>query len=115
MQPPVCGAARAHIHMHMPAPPLCPSFSSADACPALPPPPLPCLQFYGLSEGEVVHFGDVSSGKFGAFWVNGGKVVGGFLESGSPEENTAIKKVAQAQPAAPADLAQQGLAFALAA
>lgn len=101
--------------MHMPAPPLCPSFSSADACPALPPPPLPCLQFYGLSEGEVVHFGDVSSGKFGAFWVNGGKVVGGFLESGSPEENTAIKKVAQAQPAAPADLAQQGLAFALAA
>ncbi|PRW59212.1 monodehydroascorbate reductase [Chlorella sorokiniana] len=72
-------------------------------------------QFYGLSEGEVVQFGDVSAGKFGAFWVQGGKVVGAFLESGSPEENAAIKKVAQAQPAAPADLAQQGLAFALAA
>ncbi len=63
----------------------------------------------------MVHFGDFGAAKFGAFWVQGGKVVGAFLESGSPEENAAIKKVAQAQPDAPADLAQQGLAFALAA
>lgn len=72
-------------------------------------------QFYGLGEGEVTHFGDFAAGKFGGFWVKDGKVVGAFLESGSPEENAAIKKVAQAQPAAPADLAQQGLAFALSA
>lgn len=62
-----------------------------------------------------MHFGDAASSKFGAFWVKEGKVVGAFLESGSPEENAAIKKVAQLQPAAPADLAEQGLAFALAA
>lgn len=63
----------------------------------------------------MVHFGDTAAGKFGAFWVKGGKVVGAFLESGTPEENAAIKAVAVRQPAAPADLAQQGLAFALAA
>jgi len=43
-------------------------------------------QFYGLSRGEVVHFGDPDSGKFGAFWVNDGRVVGAFVESGTPEE-----------------------------
>ena len=70
-------------------------------------------QFYGLALGSVVHYGDQSSGKFGAFWVNDGKVVGGFLEGGSAEENNAIKKVAVEQPTAPADLATQGLDFAV--
>lgn len=72
-------------------------------------------QFYGLSDGaEVVPFGDQAAGKFGAFFVQGGKVVGAFLESGSPEENAGIQRVAAAQPAAPADLGAQGLAFVLA-
>ncbi|GAB4823794.1 hypothetical protein N2152v2_010840 [Parachlorella kessleri] len=70
-------------------------------------------QFYGLGEGEVVLYGDRANGsKFGAYWVKEGQVVGAFLESGSPEEFAGIKKVAQAQPAAPVDLAQQGLGFA---
>lgn len=79
--------------------------------PPLPNPP----QFYGLSDGaECVQFGDPASGKFGAYFVAGGKVTGAFLESGDADENAAIKKVATSQPAAPADLAAQGLAFALA-
>ena len=59
-------------------------------------------------------FGDQSTGKFGAYWVNNGKVVGGFLESGSPEENAALKKLALVVPAAPPteDLAMLGLEFA---
>jgi monodehydroascorbate reductase (NADH) len=68
-------------------------------------------QFYGLSIGAPVHFGDHATGKFGAFWVDNGRVVGAFLESGSPEEFAAIKKVALEQLEAPADLATDGLAF----
>lgn len=72
------------------------------------------LQFYGQTNGETVMFGDQSTGKFGAYWVSDGKVVGGFLESGSPEENASLKKLALEMPAAPlsADLAKQGLEFA---
>ena len=71
-------------------------------------------QFFGQSEGETVMFGDKDSGKFGAYWVNDGKVVGAFLESGSNEENAAIKKLADNPPAAPSteDLAKQGIEFA---
>ncbi len=69
-------------------------------------------QFYGLSPGAPVHFGDHAEGKFGAFWVDNGRVVGAFLESGTPEEFAAIKKVAVEQPEAPEDLAAEGLAFA---
>jgi len=63
-----------------------------------------------------VRHGDLaaSPAKFGAYWVKDGQVVGAFLEGGSPEENAAIKKAVQQRPAAPADLAQQGLGFALA-
>lgn len=69
-------------------------------------------QFYGLSEGECVRHGDPATGKFGAFWVKDGAVVGAFLEGGAGEENDAIKKAVVQRAAAPADLAQQGLAFA---
>ena len=72
-------------------------------------------QFYGLNEGECVIHGDVSAAKFGAYWVKEGAVVGAFLEGGSAEENAAIKKVVAARAAAPADLKQQGIAFALSA
>ena len=75
-------------------------------------------QFYGDNVGESVVFGDSSpassSHKFGSYWVKDGKVVGAFLESGNPEENKAIAKVAKVQP--PADsldkLASEGLTFA---
>lgn len=40
------------------------------------------------------------------------QVVGAFLESGTPEENAAIKKVAAERPDAPSDLASLGLSFA---
>lgn len=40
------------------------------------------------------------------------QVVGAFLESGTPEEFAALKKVAVEQPAAPSDLAAQGIQFA---
>ena len=44
--------------------------------------------------------------------MDNGRVVGAFLESGSPEEFNAIKKVAVEQPEAPTDLASEGLSFA---
>lgn len=51
--------------------------------------------------------------KFGAFWVDGGHVVGVFLESGADADNAAAKAVARAAPAAPAaeELAAAGADF----
>ncbi|KAH6798868.1 monodehydroascorbate reductase 1 [Perilla frutescens var. frutescens] len=75
-------------------------------------------QFYGDNVGESVLFGDSSPisecHKFGSYWVKDGKVVGAFLESGSPEENKAIAKVAKVQPTAASldKLAAEGLTFA---
>ncbi|KAK9824670.1 hypothetical protein WJX72_012200 [[Myrmecia] bisecta] len=70
-------------------------------------------QYYGTSnDAEPVFFGDKASKKFGTYFVSEGKVVGAFLEGGSNDENAALKKVAEQQPDAPADLASQGLAFA---
>lgn len=47
--------------------------------------------------------------------MDGGKVVGTMLESGSPEEFAAIKAVAAAQPPAPPEeeLVSKGVQFAL--
>ena len=42
----------------------------------------------------------------------GEQVVGAFLESGSGEENAAMKKVADLRPDAPSNLESEGLAFA---
>lgn len=75
-------------------------------------------QFYGDNAGDTVLFGDnnptSSNPKFGSYWIKDGKVVGAFLESGTPEENKAIAKVARVQP--PAEsldlLAKDGLTFA---
>lgn len=52
--------------------------------------------------------------KFGTYWIKDGKVVGVFLENGTPEENSAIAKVARVQPpVADVDqLAKEGLSFA---
>ena len=70
-------------------------------------------QFYGANKGTPVHFGDTEGGMFGCYWVDEGKVIGAFLESGSDEENRAIKAVGRSTPDAPADLAEQGIEFAL--
>ncbi|XP_020571448.1 monodehydroascorbate reductase-like [Phalaenopsis equestris] len=75
-------------------------------------------QFYGDNIGDAVLFGDAdpssSKPKFGSYWIKDGKIVGAFLESGSPEENQVIAKIARLQPPAP-DLRQlqsDGLSFA---
>ncbi|CAA7405376.1 unnamed protein product [Spirodela intermedia] len=75
-------------------------------------------QFYGDNVGETVLFGDTDPAsakpKFGSYWIKDGRVVGAFLEAGTPEENQAIARVARLQP--PVDsldqLAADGLAFA---
>lgn len=75
-------------------------------------------QFYGDNVGETVLFGDNSptseNPKFGTYWIKEGKIVGAFLESGTPEENKAIAKVARVQPPAESldQLAKEGLTFA---
>ncbi|KAG6427509.1 hypothetical protein SASPL_111755 [Salvia splendens] len=75
-------------------------------------------QFYGDNVGETVLFGDNSptseTHKFGTYWIKDGKVVGVFLESGTPEENKAIAKLARVQPLVNNldQLAAEGLAFA---
>ncbi|XP_024983714.1 monodehydroascorbate reductase-like isoform X2 [Cynara cardunculus var. scolymus] len=75
-------------------------------------------QFFGDNVGETVVFGNhdpqSEKPKFGTYWVKDGKVMGAFLESGTPEENQAIRKVAREQPAAPSleSLASEGLKFA---
>ncbi|XP_052172041.1 monodehydroascorbate reductase [Diospyros lotus] len=75
-------------------------------------------QFYGDNVGEAVLFGDNNpaseNAKFGSYWIQDGKVVGAFLEGGTPEENKAIAKVAKVQPPAGSldQLAKEGLTFA---
>ncbi|XP_010553373.1 PREDICTED: monodehydroascorbate reductase 1, peroxisomal [Tarenaya hassleriana] len=75
-------------------------------------------QFYGDNVGNSVLFGDSNpkdpKPKFGAYWINEGKVVGAFLEGGSPEENKAIANVASSRPEVESldALMKQGLSFA---
>lgn len=47
-------------------------------------------QFYGDSIGEVIHYGDLLARRFGAYWVDKGRIVGAFLEGGNREEYEAI-------------------------
>lgn len=55
-----------------------------------------------------------SKPKFGTYWIKEGKVVGAFLEGGTPDENKAIAKVARAKPAVEDvnQLAEEGISFA---
>ncbi|OWM79104.1 monodehydroascorbate reductase [Punica granatum] len=75
-------------------------------------------QFYGDNVGDTILFGDnnptLPKAKFGSYWIKDGKVVGVFLESGTPEENKAIAKVARVQPPVESleQLKAEGLAFA---
>lgn len=76
-------------------------------------------QFYGDNVGDTVLFGDSDPAspkpKFGSYWIKNGKVIGAFLEAGTPDENKAIAKIAKLQP--PVEdldqLQKEGLAFAL--
>jgi monodehydroascorbate reductase (NADH) len=74
-------------------------------------------QFYGDNVGEVVHFGDFtsSSPRFGAYWVNKGRIAGAFLEGGSRDEYEAISVTVRrkAKVVNIAELGKQGLAFAV--
>jgi len=69
-------------------------------------------QFYGSAPptAQIVTFGlpaaltaaaAAQPAKFGAYWVDQGRVVGVFIESGSADECAAAKAVAKAKPAAP--------------
>ncbi|KAK6230475.1 hypothetical protein QUC31_001993 [Theobroma cacao] len=75
-------------------------------------------QFYGDNVGDTVLFGDNNPSspkpKFGSFWIKDGKVVGAFLEGGTPEENKAMAKIARLQPRVENvdQLKKEGLAFA---
>ncbi|KAH7512129.1 hypothetical protein FEM48_Zijuj12G0057800 [Ziziphus jujuba var. spinosa] len=75
-------------------------------------------QFYGDNVGDTVLFGDSNpaspKAKFGSYWIKDGKVVGAFLEGGTPEENKAIANVARVQPPVESldQLAKEGLSFA---
>ncbi|OVA05963.1 FAD-dependent pyridine nucleotide-disulfide oxidoreductase [Macleaya cordata] len=75
-------------------------------------------QFYGDNVGDTVLFGDSdpasSKPKFGSYWIKDGKVVGAFLEGGTPEENKAIAKVARVQPSVENvdQLTKEGITFA---
>jgi monodehydroascorbate reductase (NADH) len=82
-------------------------------------------QFYGSAPAgaTIVPFGlapalaaaaEAKPATFGAYWLAGGRVVGVFVESGSPEENAAAKAIAAAPPAADeAALRAAGAAFLL--
>lgn len=75
-------------------------------------------QFYGDNVGDTVLFGDnnpaSSKPNFGTYWIKDGKVIGAFLEGGTPDENKAIAKVARALPAVKDvnQLAKEGITFA---
>lgn len=72
-------------------------------------------QFYGDNVGDSVLFGDQIVGKFGAFWVHNGRLVGAFLEGGSKVEYAALAKAARERPYVKdiSMLKKQGLDFAL--
>nr|BAJ23958.1 monodehydroascorbate reductase [Malpighia glabra] len=75
-------------------------------------------QLYGDNVGDTVIFGDnnltSAKPKFGSYWIKDGKIVGAFLEGGSPDENKAIAKVAKTQPSVNnvEVLTKEGLSFA---
>ncbi|EFJ08252.1 hypothetical protein SELMODRAFT_131995 [Selaginella moellendorffii] len=73
-------------------------------------------QFFGDNSGECLLFGDLKSEKFGAYWVDRGRLVGAFLEGGSKSEYAALAVVARKRPMVEDVqlLAGQGIKFALA-
>ncbi|XP_074310819.1 monodehydroascorbate reductase 4, peroxisomal [Silene latifolia] len=72
-------------------------------------------QFYGDNAGEVVHFGDYSGNRFGAYWVKDGHLVGSFLEGGDKEEYEALARATSLKPLVEdtTELEKEGLGFCL--
>uniref|UniRef100_A0A0C9QM80 monodehydroascorbate reductase (NADH) n=1 Tax=Wollemia nobilis TaxID=56998 RepID=A0A0C9QM80_9CONI len=72
-------------------------------------------QFYGDNIGDVIHFGDSKQGKFGAYWVDRGQLVGAFLEGGGKDEYAALENAARLRPFIrdKNTLSSQGVEFAL--
>jgi len=75
-------------------------------------------QFYGDNVGEGITWGRegacAAKSKFGTYWVKDGKIMGAFLEGGTPEENKMMANVAKAQPCVCSndELRAAGLSFA---
>lgn len=72
-------------------------------------------QFYGDNAGEVVHFGDFSGTRFGAYWVKDGHLVGSFLEGGNKEEYETLARATRLKPSVEniAELENKGLDFSV--
>lgn len=75
---------------------------------------------WGAADGAAAAAAAVPGGppaKFGAFWLQGGRLVGAFLEGGSTEEAAALKALVTARAAAPSvdELRAAGAGWALAA
>ncbi|GBG86753.1 hypothetical protein CBR_g42037 [Chara braunii] len=76
-------------------------------------------QFFGKNVGDCVVWGlanvTPAGGKFGAYWVMDGKVVGAFLESGSTDEYEALSRLIREQPQVTdlKKLEEDGICFAL--
>jgi hypothetical protein len=73
--------------------------------------------FYGENQGDVVVWGRDEAikegGKFGAYWIKDKKVVGAFLESGTPDDNKLMASVARKRPTVDShEELKSGLAFA---
>eukprot|EP00850_Spirogloea_muscicola_P000412 SM000002S05492 [mRNA] locus=s2:56884:58965:- [translate_table: standard] len=71
-------------------------------------------QFYGDNVGECFLFGNPDRGKFGAYWVDKGRLTGAFLEGGSQEDYAMLAEVARLRPTVeqPSALPGLGLSFA---
>lgn len=72
-------------------------------------------QFYGDNIGDAIHFGYSTQGKFGAYWVDKGHIVGAFLEGGSQDEYAALANATRLKPFVSdiTELSSQGVEFAL--
>ena len=72
-------------------------------------------QFYGDNVGVCVPFGDQSAGRFGAYWVHKGRLVGVFFEGGSKSEYASLAIAARERPHVKdlELLRREGLSFAL--
>lgn len=71
-------------------------------------------KFYGENRGEAVHFGDFDGTRFGAYWVDEGRIAGSFIEGGSEEQCKAIAKVVKLKASVGdlCELERRGLEFA---
>lgn len=66
-------------------------------------------QLYGTPQGDAIHFEGPGSKGFGAVWADDqGRVVAGFLESGTPEQSAEIRRLVEERAHVPATLKTEG-------